>query len=299
MPARALRCSGVVVLIAVAWTALGAARVDAQEVLLRHHQGKGDKAKYDFTCSAKGKTSLDRGLAASATEVRLQMKVLVDFAGAGASPNQNACGQVLSGQLEMKSEQGARTIALEQGVINYEISPLGEIRRAALLAGDLPMLPGVWLILGPDDAFLLGGTAILPERPVKKGDKWQGVTRVPNPITGETIEIRYESTVLAQEQLLGRPCLKIKTVRSAQSKQRTPVPGSAAVVQAKIAMTGTVIWRFDHERGLIVKADGDDKFALDLHLEDPDSGNTDLAFTASLKHESKLTEYNGKKVGAG
>lgn len=299
MPARALRRSGVVVLIAVAWTALGVARVDAQEVVLRHHQGKGDKAKYDFTCSTKAKMSLDRGLAASAAEVRLQMKVLVDFAGAGSSSSQNVCGQVLSGQLEIKSEQGARTVALGEGVVNYEIGPLGEIRRAALLAGDLPMLPGVWLILGPDDAFLLGGTAILPDRPVKKGDKWQGVARVPNPITGETVEIRYESTVLAHEQLLGRPCLKIKTVRSMQSKERMPVPGTAAVVQAKIAMAGTVIWRFDHERGLIVKADGDDKFALDLHLEDPDSGNTDLAFSSGLKYESKLTEYNGKKVGAG
>ena len=299
MPARRLRRSGAVALLAITSMVFGAGRVSAQDLVLRHHQGKGDKAKYEFTCSTKARMDLDQGLVASAADMRLQMKVLVEFLGADSPSHQDVCGQVLSGQLKIKAEEGAGTVALGEGVVNYEIGPLGEIRRAALLAGDLPMLPGVWLVLGPDDAFLLGGTAILPDRPVKKGDKWQGVARVPNPITGETVQIRYESTVLAQEQLLGRPCLKIKTVRSAQMSERVPVPGTAGVVQAKIAMTGMVIWRFDHERGLIVKADGDDRFALDLHLQDPNSGNTDLSFTAGLKHESKLTEYNGKKLGAG
>lgn len=299
MPARGLLRSGALVLIAILSTALGAGRVSAQELVLRHHQGKGDKAKYDFACATKARMDLDQGLVASAADMLLQMKVLVEFSGADSPSHQDVCGQILSGQLKIKAAEGEETIAFGEGVVNYEISPLGEIRRAALLAGNLPILPGIWLIFGPDDAFLLGGTAIFPDRPVKKGDKWQGVARVPNAVNGQVAEIRYQSTVLAQEQLLGRPCLKIKTTRSAQTKQMVPIPGTAAVVQAKMTMTGSVIWRFDYERGLIVKADADDKLSIALRLEDPDSRTSDLSFTAGLKYESKLTEYNGKKVGAG
>ena len=87
---------------------------------------------------------LDQGLVASAADMRLQMKVLVEFLGADSPSHQDVCGQVLSGQLKIKAEEGAGTVALGEGVVNYEIGPLGEIRRAALLAGDLPMLPGVW-----------------------------------------------------------------------------------------------------------------------------------------------------------
>jgi len=277
----------------------GAGRVSAQDLVLRHHQGKGDKAKYEFTCSTKARVNLDQGLVESAAEMLLQMKVLAQFSESDSPSLQGVSGQTLSGQLKIKAEEGEETIAFEDGVVNYEITPLGEIRRAALLAGDLPVLPGIWLMFGPDDAFLLGGTAILPERPVKKGDKWQGVARVPSAITGETEEIRYESTILAQEQLFGRPCLKIKTTRSTQIEEEVSIPGSAAVVQVEIKATGSVIWRFDYERGLILKADSNDKLSLDLHLRDPASGRSDLSFTAGLKYGSKLTEYNGKKIGAG
>jgi len=270
----------------------------AESIVLKHHQGTGDKAVYDFGLSARAKVEESGGSGTVQAEMTLQMKCLAEFLEVLPNGDQKLRGQIVSGTLTAKVEGEAKTLALKDVVVNYELSPQGEMKLRELVGGDPPFLafPGVRFGLLADDAFLLGGKALFPDRPVSEGEKWSGTAKKPHPVSGEIQEEQYESRVLGTEQFRGRKCLKIRTTSTFPLEGSAPVPGTEVVTQVKGTISGHDIWLFDPERGLIMSVEGSHRLVITARVEMGAEVAGIATTSAVINIRSVLTEFNGEKI---
>ena len=285
--------------LAVVLVAAAAANLAAAEgTVLKHHQGTGDKAVYDFGLSARVKVEGSGGSGTAQAEMTLQMKCLAEFVEVLPNGHQGLRGQIVSGTLTGKGEGETKTVAVKDVVVNYELSPQGEMKAVELVAGDPPILffPGAHLGFGPDDAFLLGGRAVFPDRPVSEGEKWGGTAQKPHPVSGEIQEEQYESRVLGTEQFRGRKCLKIRTTGTFPLEGSAPVPGTEVVAQVRGMISGHDIWLFDPERGLIMSVEGSHRLVVSARAEMGAEVAGIATTSAVINIRSVLTEFNGEKI---
>lgn len=271
----------------------------AADSTLRYCQGEGDKASYDFSCSVHAKLDIQGGLTTSEADMTLKMKCLAEFLGADSDGNGKVRGQILSGTLQVKAEGEEENVPLDKLVINYRISPRGEMLESNLLSGEPPVLPGIWYIYVPDDTFLVGGVGVFPEGPVKVGDKWQGVAHIPSMVTGESQDVPYESKMLGEEQFRGRTCAKIRTTFKDTYKDALDVPGGQGEVNVEAKASGWRLWRFDRARGLVMQTEGNDNLNVTVVSTHPDVGTQTVRISGVLKVQSLLTEFKGQKTPGG
>jgi hypothetical protein len=281
-------------LVALAWAAVP---VWAQGLTLKYNLSPGSKASYSFSCSTRAKLDVEKGLTTAAAEMSLQMKVATEVLEAAASGAAKVQGQILSGSLKVKAEGEQETIPVENVVVNYQMTPRGVVKQKELLAGQPPILPGVGAVFEPEDGFLIGGLGLLPDHPVKPGDKWKGVARLPSVLSEETVAISYESKLLGQERYKGRPCAKIRTTGKREFSQAMDAPDGSGQVVVNGVITADTTWRFDHQRGVIMWSESSD--TLVLAVQGRGEGDTSTAKISSvLKTRSVLTELHGERIPA-
>ena len=180
-------------------------------------------------------------------------------------------------------------------VANYEITPRGEIKIESDASSDDAEgnLPGV--TFGPGNVFLGMDVAVLPEKPLKAGDRWEGTVVENASEGGGQLPIKYNSKALGQVQYDGRSCWKIKTNFRTVMDESQPTRAGIEV-QVKVVVTGDVIWLFDPKRGLLITADGTAKGTVDAEADTVAEGQVTVNGGLDLSFHTKLVEYNGQKV---
>jgi len=291
---RATACLLAVALVSVAT----ANPAQAEEITLRHRGSKGDKAVYDFGLSVHARVEEKDGSGPTQVEMTLQMKCLSEVLEVLPGGGQRVRAEITSGTMKLKTEGGEQAVVVGNVVATFQVSPLGEIEEYVRIGGDPPVLffPGIYIRLGPEDGSLIGGLAGLPDRPLKTGDKWQGIAKKPDPRTGEAQEERYESRLMGEEEFRGRRCVKIRTVRNWELDGDFPTPDGSVVAHVKGRISGYDMWRFDPERGVIMSSDGSHHLAVTARAR-RDTEVLGVATTsATISTSSQLTEFNGQKV---
>jgi len=266
--------------------------------LLRYRHSRGDKAVYQFDLSCRAEVKEEGGPRRIQAEMSVEMECLAHFLGETASRDWGIRGEISSGVIRFKGEGKDESLSFGEMSARYIVSPRGEVSSARLTSGDPPTLffGGGTLAFGPEDAFLLGGAAIFPEKPIKKGDRWEGSARAPGLIKGEIQELPYESVLLGEENFGGTVCQKIKTTRRRElgGSERSPDGSGVAHIKLKISQTDT--WLFDPERGVIMSIEGSARVLVTTEVE---QGGQKLGGTATsgvINARSVLTEFNGKKI---
>jgi len=293
---RANRSSAGLVVALIALVGIAHSAGD-QGLVLRYRLAKGDKVTYNYSGSARAQLDVQKGLTTAKAEVSLQMKVVAEVLDTKPNGDLQVQAQIVSGTVKMKSQGQQQSTPVQPAVANYEVTSRGEIKTAELLSGEPAAIGTIGLAFMPDDAFLLGGVGIFPERALKVGDKWKGVTRLTNPVTGETEPFSYESKLLAQEQVKGRPCVKVRTTATRKLSQTIDAPDGSRQARVSIITTDEITWRFDYQRGVIMLAEDTDRAAMAMEGTGAEGGPASAKMAGVLNSRSVLTEFNGKSTG--
>lgn len=266
--------------------------------LLSYRYASGDTAVYNCKVSSRAEGKSDAGNKVRA-EASVQMRCTTEFLGDTASGDYGVRGAIESGTLNVKVDGTQDEAELPEYVERFIVSTRGEIKQQSVLSGDPPVLMygGLVLVLGPDEPLLLGGTAIFPDKPIRKGDKWKGTAHVPLPQEGEYNDWKYESTLLGEEAWQGRNCHKIKTTSSGAISEAIEAPdGSGTLkVSAKIANVDT--WLFDSERGLIVYSERSARLSATVKAIVDGEAVASITTSGVINEKNVLTEYNGIAIG--
>jgi hypothetical protein len=274
--------------------AASAAIAAAQGRVLRYRHSPGDTALYDCKLSSRAQGKSDSGQKIQ-VEMSLTMNCGAEFLGDTASGDYGLRGVINSGTLKVKSGGQPQEIELPEFAERYLVSPRGEIKSASVLSGQPPILMygGLFLIMGPDDPVLLGGTAIFPDKPLKAGDRWKGTARIPVVGTGEVNEVKYESVLLGEETFRGTVSQKIKTATSTTIADTVDAPDGSGSLRAKGTITTQDTWLFDPQRGVILYSERSARIAMTVKVEQ--GGQVVEGYTTSgvLNEKSTLTQFNG------
>ncbi|NIQ99714.1 MAG: hypothetical protein GTN78_05865, partial [Gemmatimonadales bacterium] len=108
-----------------------------------------------------------------------------------------------------------------------------------------------------------------------------------------TKEVRYDSKVLGQLAYAGRNCLKVKSALRQFEQATLEAPDGSGRLTAKIRGTGSVIWLFDPNEGLVMKSDSDSTMSIAIVMEAPSIGEQTLNASATVTAHARMTEYNG------
>jgi hypothetical protein len=243
---------------------------------LTFHRGSGDKAFYDFAVSGRG-IQEDRPV-----EFTLKMRCEVVF-GKQSHSSQEVQASIVAGTVEAKSGGEQVSRKLSPYSLIYQIAANGQTLSSRVAAGKPPEIPFAQMTFSPEDAaFLLH----LSAGPVKKGDTWNCDSGPASPQQrGKTT-----FTVLGEETFKGRPCLKIGSASRLKVDETAPA-GS----QIQAHLQGQVIsgqtYLFDYGRGLVLFAEGSDKFSLTSSVEDPETGQSTVKrFLFAMNKRSTLTQ---------
>jgi hypothetical protein len=285
----------VVPLAALGLTGLAAAAAP-QTYLLRLHQGEGDKATYALTSVAKAQVSIPNE-PLQKLSATTNLKCAVEFLGLAPDDTMRAEGEIVGGSTVIEESGHTETVPVDGLVVDYLLTPRAEVKEADLLSGVPPMVASTGIFYTPDDAFLV---APLPDKPVKVGDRWQGVAQVPvvSGQPGEKAEVKHDSKVLGQVAYAGRNCLKVKTNLRHFWQASLDAPDGSGTLMAKLHATATAIWLFDPKEGLVMKADVTVAADVTLRLQSITAGEQTAKVTATEELHTRLTEYNGTKVPA-
>jgi len=272
------------------------ARAEKAEVLRFRHTAS-DKARYDFSLSSRVHATEESGEIVRA-EIRIQMSCAAEFLKKAASGDWGVTGQILSGFMIVKSKGEEGRLDLGGLEEKYIVSPLGEIKERRHIAGQPPMLQyvGSNLVLGPLDAFLLGGAAMLPEKPLRRGDTWKGIALLPGISPGQTEQVPYESVLLGEERFRGTLCQKIKTSRTAVLEETIQSPDGPDEVHVKLKISGQDTWLFDPQRGLIMFSAGTHDVVVTTTITRNSQDIGSASATGVVNTRSVLTEFNGVKL---
>jgi hypothetical protein len=302
-----IRCRLSVVASALAAVVLAAltsygAEAPAQQathgLVLKYHQTEGDRAAYDFSATGVAKLNVQKGLTTEKINVNLQMKCVEEFWEPTSDGLIQVQGAILSGTIKAIWQGEEEAQPVERTAVNYKIASSGEMQEQELLSGEPLILPGMFIVFGPDDAFLIGGRMQFPKKPLKVGDKWKGTVRIPTLESGQTILADYESKVLGLEQYRGRPCVKIKTTSKYSEKETAPVPESGGTATGKVTTAETQTWRFDYERGLVMSSEGTIQATLTGTFVDEEAREYTATMSGVVNTRSKMTEFNGQALPA-
>jgi len=182
----------------------------------------------------------------------------------------------------------------------YVVNPQGRIKSISWLSGD-PMLANEetgGLILTPEDIFLVGGAAILPDKPVKKGGKWSGTVTIPGASMGGDEVIKYESVLLGEEKFGGVVCDKIKTKATTSFSASEEAPDGSGKISVTVKVTVAATWLLDSTRGLIVSTTASDQAVITFKITENGGLLGKATISGTGNYRSVLAEYNGAPVTA-
>ena len=270
----------------------------AQALTLRHEQAQGDISVHQYSISLKLKADLQKGLTVEEAQIALQMKTRTEVQEVLPNGDRRVQSQVLSGGVSLKAPGEEKSGPLDNAVANYTVGPQGTLKAAELLTGQPAVLPELFTSFGPDEAFVLGGIAEFPERPLKPGDKWSGTATGFNLVSGEREPVKYESKLLGREQYKGRPCVKVHTVATVKVGTKIDAPDGSASMKVAVSETDDVTWRFDYERGAIMSGEGTGKMTVTVVLTPTGMDSQTAKLTAWGTWRTALTEFNGQVLPA-
>jgi hypothetical protein len=288
-------CRGLAIGVLAALGLAGlAASAAPQTYLLRLHQGEGDKAAYALSAVVNAKVSIPNE-PLQKLSATTNLKCAVEFLGIAPNDTMRVEGEVVGGATVIEESGHTQTVPADDFVVDYLLTPRAEVKEADLLSGVPPMVASTGLFYTPDDAFLV---APLPDKPVKVGDRWQGVAQVPIVLgqPGARAEVKHDSKVLGQVAYAGRNCLKIKTSLRQFRQASFDAPDGSGTLTAKLHATAAAVWLFDPQEGLVMKADGTVAADITLRLQSITEGEQTAKVTATEEVHTRLTDYNGMKV---
>lgn len=285
----------VVAAMAVPIAVVCGATAPGNGVVLRFHQGKGDRATYRYSATAQ---AVAKGRAVRQAAMNLQMTCLAEFQGAASEGGAKIVGQILSGAAREKEKGREKTRPLGNLVANYRISPRGKIIRLDIVAGHPAEFAGLPNSFTPDEAFLLGDLMQLPERAVKPGDKWRTTLPAHSDSGERQHSVVVDSALLAIQTVRGRPCAKIRSTvtNTVQGAVTAGSGGQTGTARARVAVMA--IWYFDYQRGLILSSDTEERAITTITSTAAGGGMSTATVTSTLEADSVLTEYNGEKLPA-
>lgn len=293
----AIRASAIAApLLFLLCTLASSARAEKAQVLRFRHT-PGDKAVYDYSVSSRAKATEEGGQSVLA-EVTVQMECPVHFLGDTASGDWVIRGEISSGVMNVTSAGEEQSMEFGDLAARYVVSPKGEIQSQKLLSGNPPVLQfaGGVLVLGPEEAFTLAGTAVFPDKPLATGDTWKGIASVPNLVSGDSQDVPYESTLVGEERFRGALCKKIKTTRSILIEDAAQAPDGSGEARVRIKTSGAYVWLFDPTRGVIMSIQGSENIAVTTTFEQTDQKLLGISATGVVNTRSLLTEFNGTKL---
>jgi len=267
--------------------------------VLRFRPKEGDTAVYDCKLSSRAEGKSDDGERLRA-EISLSMKSTAEFLGDTASGDYGVRGTIESGTLKVSVDGTQHEAELPQYTEKFIVSNRGEMKSQSVVSGDPPVLMygGLLLVLGPDEPLLLGGTAIFPDKPLQKGDKWKGTAHVPLPRGGEYNDWDYQSVLLGEESWRGSNCHRIKTTISGTISEAVDAPDGSGTLRVSSKITSVDIWLFDSKRGLIVYSERSTRLATTVKLIVDGEVVREQTTSGVLNEKNVLTEYNGVPVAA-
>ena len=265
--------------------------------VLRFRANEGDTAVYQHKLSGRAEVKEEGGQKAR-VEVRAEATCNVEFLGQTASGDLGVRG-VIQPYTVTETLDGDETVTEASEVAaRYITNNQGRIKTVSWITTD-PMLDeeSRGITVTPDDIFLLSGAAILPDKAVKKGDKWSGTVKIPGAVMGEDETIKYDSVLLGQESFRGIPCQKIKTKAVLSFTASIESPDGAGNVAFGGKGTGEYIWLFDSERGIIASIDGTVRTTMTVKVADVEQTLVSASISGVVNQKSSLTEYNGVPIG--
>jgi hypothetical protein len=293
---RRSRRALIIVLLAALAFATFAATAAPQTYRLRLHQGKGDKAVYTV---AVVETDMLAGPEASERRIVTGAHLAWAVTFQGVSPDGTIRVESTIEGGPTKTEMGAqsKTGRVDDSVVNYVLTPRAEVKEAELASGSLPVISPLGTALSADDVFV---PALLPDTPVKVGDRWQEALQVPAPTgdPGHARQVNQQSEVLGQVSYAGRSCLRIRTTLRQSQQLTQEAPDGSGTVAIKAQGESTVVWLFDPRQGLVMKVDSDGVDTAAHMLKAAGRGQQAVTIRKTVSIRSRMTEYNGKKIAA-
>ncbi|MFB3880621.1 MAG: hypothetical protein ACE149_05125 [Armatimonadota bacterium] len=267
--------------------------------VFRFQPKEGGAAAYDTKLSSRAEGKGDGGERVRA-EVSLQMRCVASYLGGTASGGFGLRGAIESGAMKVKVDGREQELDLPEYVERYTVTERGEMKSQSVVSGEPPVVAygGVYLAVTPDEPILLGGLAIFPERPLRKGDKWKGTARVPLPQGGKYNDWSYQSVLVGEETWRGRKCHRVKTTSSTTLSQTADAPDGSGTIRMSGKVTSTDNWLFDSERGIIVYSQRSARVQTAMSLVSDGEVVRTQTTSGVLNEKNVLVEYDGSPVGA-
>jgi hypothetical protein len=266
--------------------------------VLRFRLKEGDTAVYQHSRSGRAEMTEAAG-EKSRMEMTAQARCTVEFLGETAGGDFGVQAVIEPHTVNAKVDGEEQTQESPGNAARYIVNNQGRIKKVTWLTGDPTADPeSAGLVVTPDDVFLLGGAGILPDKPLKKGDKWTGTVTVPGAVMGEDLVVKYQSVLLGEEQFRGAVCQKIKTTATSSFSASEEMPELGGTIKASAKATSQHTWLFDPERGLIASAEGTNRLSVTMQVGDPDQTLVSVTLSGVINSRSVLTEYNGVPVAA-
>jgi hypothetical protein len=297
------RCSGWLFCLAItcvlAGTGVGwAAEATASEaVLLRFGGSAGDTMQYKTSMAGRAQASGEGLEEPVRSELVVQMDCTLEYVEASADAL-TLLGRVTSGNAKLSAADEEHEREFEQLAARYRMTRRGELTSYELESGELMVVPfaGGAVVPGPEDAFVLSGAGVLPEKPVKENDTWSGTAQVPSPFGDEPMELQYESTYLGRGEHRGIPCHRIRTSFWLEHEESDEAEGAGGLSMSS-RMVSEVTWLLDAERGVILLSDATSQMAVSYTAVSPDGEEIGFKEAGVLNTRSVLTELNGRNIG--
>ncbi len=265
--------------------------------LLRYQHSPRDTALYHVDMTFSLRVAEEGGETAKVAG-NLIMECLAEYLGDTASGDWGIHGTIVSGRQETTVDGEEESVEFGNIVARYIVSPLGEITSYRLIRGETPdfLQADSGLLLEPADAFLLSGLAVLPEKPVKQGDKWTGVAKIPFLEGGGMEDLPYESTFLGLESYHGSECWKIRTTTKVDLEETIPGPDGVGQLALGAKLSGEATWLLDQKRGVIASVDEVDNIALTATFAEGGEKRIRATIAGVVNSRSELAEFNGAKI---
>jgi len=265
--------------------------------VLRFKANEGETAVYQHKLSGRAEVKEEGGQKAR-LEVSAEATCNVEFLGQTASGDFGLRGVIQPYTAKETLDGNESVTEASEVAARYVINNQGRVKSVTWITSD-PMLDtedrGV--AVAPDDIFLLGGAAILPDKAVRKGDRWSGTVSIPGAVMGEDETIKYDSVLLGQESFRGIACEKVKTKAAMSFSATVESPDGAGSVIVAGKGTAEYVWLFDAERGIIVSIDGTERTTMTMKVADVEQTLVSVSIFVVVNDKTALTEYNGVPVG--
>ncbi len=287
----------------LAWIALAACLLApcpclAEEgLLLRYQHSPRDKAQYHVDITWNLRVEEEGGETAKVAG-NLSLECLAECLGDTASGDWGILGTIVSGRGETTVDGEKESVEFGNIVARYIVSTRGEITSYRLIRGETPdfLHPDSGILLEPADAFLLSGMAVLPDKPVKEGEKWAGVAKIPFLEGGGMEELPYESTFLGVVPYRGSECWEIETTTKVDLEETIPGPDGFGQLALAVKVSGKATWLLDPKRGVLASGQEVENIALTVTFSEGGEKRVSATVAGVVNSRSELTEFNDVSV---